>query len=297
MRKKEKIITEKDIKKLFRLGESDFQLPEAKKEFEFGPKEKVPIAEKAYRANLRQALKETRKEIKETERDEPQTKEYFSPSRLERLAQKKEKRAKINIIVGSIITVIIAFALTNLPAVSENSRFWWKVEWRGEKFTTAPQYNLPTIGERKPKEELPPVQAVSPSTLKIEKIGIEAPIFWNTHSDKIIETLEGGVAHYQGTALPNEVGNVFIVGHSSNFLWAKGDYKQVFALLDKLVVGDKIELTYRSQTINYQVKNKKIVRPDQVEVLKSDETKKLSLMTCWPIGTTFRRLIVEAVPI
>ena len=110
-----------------------------------------------------------------------------------------------------------------------------------------------------------------------------------------MQELEKGVVRYPGTSKPGETGNAFIFGHSSNYPWMKGEYNSVFALLDQLSFGDEIIVYYNQKKFTYIIREKKVVKPGNVKVLERDETKKeLSLMTCWPIGTTLNRLIIFA---
>lgn len=117
------------------------------------------------------------------------------------------------------------------------------------------------------------------------------------HMENIfMKELEKGVIRYPGTARPGENGNAFIFGHSSNFPWMPGSYNQVFALLDQLVYGDEIIVYYNQKKYVYVINQKEIVKPGDVKVLQRDnaEKKELSLMTCWPVGTTLKRMIVFA---
>jgi sortase A len=137
----------------------------------------------------------------------------------------------------------------------------------------------------------------------IPKIGKNIPLV-DVHHDSdadysvmheiFMEELKKGIVRYPGTAKPGEVGNTFIFGHSSNFPWVQSDYNDVFALLDQLATGDEITIFYNQKKFTYRVTDKSIVKPGDVKTLGSrDPTKKeLSLMTCWPIGTTLERIIV-----
>ncbi|MDD3120133.1 MAG: class E sortase, partial [Candidatus Gracilibacteria bacterium] len=112
--------------------------------------------------------------------------------------------------------------------------------------------------------------------------------------DIFAEELKKGVIRYPGTGTPGDVGNVFIFGHSSNLPWIKGDYNDVFALLDNLENGDEIIAYYNQRKYVYVVKNKQVVKPGDVDVVNAEEGKKeLSIVTCWPVGTTRKRLVVS----
>jgi LPXTG-site transpeptidase (sortase) family protein len=106
--------------------------------------------------------------------------------------------------------------------------------------------------------------------------------------------LENGTIHLLGTATPGTTGNVFITGHSSNYIWAPGHYKSVFALLDKLSVGDIIYLKYQNKTYAYKVYEQKIIKSNDTSVLEQSQKSTLTLMTCAPVGTSINRLIIKS---
>jgi LPXTG-site transpeptidase (sortase) family protein len=105
--------------------------------------------------------------------------------------------------------------------------------------------------------------------------------------------LEKGIIKYPGSADPGTEWNSFIFGHSSNYPWAKGDYNNVFALLNELNTWDEIIVFFKQRKYMYVVKEKNSVKPWHVSSLGSTSNKKqLTLMTCWPLGTTLNRLLV-----
>ncbi len=109
-----------------------------------------------------------------------------------------------------------------------------------------------------------------------------------------MEELENGVIRYPGSAKPGEDGNSFIFGHSSNFPWMKWDYNSVFALLDNLEDEDEVIVYYGQEKYTYKISRKEVIRPGDVSILRSNANNRsqLTLMTCWPIGTTLNRLIL-----
>ena len=118
---------------------------------------------------------------------------------------------------------------------------------------------------------------------------------WSDLEKQIQSGLQLGVVHYPGTAKPGEIGNVFMTGHSSYYPWDPGKFKDVFATLNKLEVGDKYVVYYDQKKYTYQVTEKKEVKPTNVDVLSQPTDKKMAtLMTCTPVGTALRRLIITA---
>lgn len=132
----------------------------------------------------------------------------------------------------------------------------------------------------------------------IPKINVEVPVVYGlgTIEEKAIQNaLEGGVVHYDTTSMPGEKGNVIIFGHSSNNILNKGKYKFAFVLLSRLEAGDLFMLQKDSKQYVYKVFNKRIVKPEEVDILsKSPRAAMATLITCDPPGTSLNRLLVEA---
>lgn len=147
--------------------------------------------------------------------------------------------------------------------------------------------------------------APTDNRLVIPKLGKSVPLVnmgtehiegenWNELEKQIQENLRGGVVHYPGTAKPGQYGNVFMTGHSSYYPWDPGKFKDVFATLNKLEVGDRYYVYYGQIKYTYEVVDKKEVQPSNVDVLYQPHDEKIStLMTCTPVGTTLRRLIIH----
>jgi len=131
-----------------------------------------------------------------------------------------------------------------------------------------------------------PVSRPSPDALERED--------WAKFDDDLQLALKDGVVHYPGTARPGQRGNAFYTGHSSYYPWDKGRYKDVFARLPELTIGDEYVIYSRGRAHHYRVTHVFEVMPNDVSVLDQPPGKQMStLMTCTPIGTTLRRLIVQ----
>jgi LPXTG-site transpeptidase (sortase) family protein len=145
-----------------------------------------------------------------------------------------------------------------------------------------------------------PIDKNAPSTIIINKIGVSAPIVMD--QNVVDETafqvaLENGVVHYPNTAEPGQKGNVVIFGHSSSQWWSKGQYKYIFTVLDQVVINDTIFIEYQGARYVYRVNNVSIVDPTDTSVLNQNDAYTLTLITCSPVGTNSKRLIVRAVQI
>jgi len=133
----------------------------------------------------------------------------------------------------------------------------------------------------------------------IPKIGANARIIPNVNTAnerEYSEALKKGVAQAQGTAYPGEGGHIFLFAHSTDYWWNISTYNAVFYLLGKLVKGDDINIFYKGERFVYRVVDSKIVDPSEVEYITRKTNKEfVTLQTCWPMGTTLKRLLVFAV--
>lgn len=133
--------------------------------------------------------------------------------------------------------------------------------------------------------------------LIIEKINIDVPVIENVNGiDKSIynEALENGVAHYKGTSLPGQKGNIFIFGHSGGNELLLGKYASAFSSLENLEDSDSIKIIYQDKTYLYKIFAKEVVQKNNIEVLDQVDENQLTLMTCWPIGSNEKRLVIKS---
>lgn len=134
----------------------------------------------------------------------------------------------------------------------------------------------------------------------IPKIGANAPIFPNVDAGKpevYLPYLQQGVAHAAGTVFPGVVGNTYLFAHSTDSFWNIGRYNAVFYLLKELENGDEINIYLNGVRHIYHVVNKLVVNPSDISYLTQETPyEQLTLQTCWPPGTTFKRLVILARP-
>lgn len=136
--------------------------------------------------------------------------------------------------------------------------------------------------------------------LSIPTLNIRAPIVLskNRTENDLQHDLERGVSLYPGTPLPGTGGNAVVAGHSSDAFWKPGNYKRVFAKLGRLKVGDRgVFVATRhadgtEATTEFQVRETSIVTPGNQDIFAQHETHTITLVTCWPVGTSWLRLAV-----
>lgn len=136
--------------------------------------------------------------------------------------------------------------------------------------------------------------------LIIPKINVDVPVAYDVGTDNASQmaAMQNGLAHFPvagASSHPGEVGNTVLAGHSSNDLFDGGDYKFIFAQLDKLTAGDTIYANYKGKRYTYVVTKTAVVKPTDVNALIYPTTKPvMTLITCTPLGTALNRLLVTA---
>lgn len=148
------------------------------------------------------------------------------------------------------------------------------------------------------------VEVISPISAQfgivIPKIGANAPILPNVdpgNNEEYLSALKKGVAHAAGTVFPGVSGNIYLFAHSTDAFWNVGRYNAIFYLIKELENGDEIDVFFMGIRHVYRVVNKVVVDPSDVSYLmRTLPYEQLTLQTCWPPGTTWKRLIVIARP-
>jgi LPXTG-site transpeptidase (sortase) family protein len=146
-----------------------------------------------------------------------------------------------------------------------------------------------------------PGEARPKMTLSINKINVDVPVVLSKSTEESVlqKDLNNGVIHYPHTAMPGQRGNMYIAGHSSNYVWSKGAYNYAFKQLNNLVEGDEIVATVKFSNgkefeYKYNVVLKEEVAPDDSRIFADTQSQILTLTTCWPLGTSARRLMIKA---
>ena len=126
--------------------------------------------------------------------------------------------------------------------------------------------------------------------LKIDRIGVELPIYHGTSA----EILSYGVGHLEGSSLP-------VGGESTHSVMSahRGlPSAKLFTDLDRVEMGDTFQIIVLDQILTYQVDQIKIVYPNEIEDLQIVESKDYcTLFTCTPYGINTHRLLVRGIRI
>ena len=134
-----------------------------------------------------------------------------------------------------------------------------------EKLKTEPSLTKPDLDQTQTQSK----KYFIPDKLKYDALGIESPIIYAKLNDvfqqdqngitdtnkpiledasqgplstPIQRLLSKGIVHLPFTPNPGELGNSYIVGHSSNYASVKSDYNYIFKNLNKAKIGDEFYL-------------------------------------------------------
>lgn len=122
--------------------------------------------------------------------------------------------------------------------------------------------------------------------LRIDKLNLLAQVFDNTESGSLYD----GVGVIESTDLPSSKPGTTcaIAGHRGGV-----NEELSFLNIDKLEVGDEIQITTKDEVLVYKVTGSEIIEPDDWSKFTREEDKsKLVLMTCNPYPTDKERLLV-----
>lgn len=123
--------------------------------------------------------------------------------------------------------------------------------------------------------------------LRIPSIDLD----WTVVEGVGVADLKKGPGHFPETPLPGQLGNAAIAGHRTT-------YGAPFFDLDKLKVGDTIEVGTLAGLYTYRVTGTTVVNPDQYAAViptVDPSIATLTLATCTPAYTARDRLIITAV--
>ncbi len=158
-------------------------------------------------------------------------------------------------------------------------------------------------GVGKEEKEEPGLREIVPLSfdfgIVIPKINANAEIFPNVdpyNEKEFLPILRKGVAHAKGTSFPGHGQNIYLFAHSTDAFYNVGRYNAVFYLIGKLEKEDEVDIFYKNKLFKYLVFEKKVVPPEAIQYLEETNEEILTLQTCYPPGTTLRRLVVRARP-
>lgn len=121
----------------------------------------------------------------------------------------------------------------------------------------------------------------------IESIGVEGNIFQGEDAN----TMDKGFWHFPLSSYPGSKGNAVIIGHRFKYVPPN---KNTFFHLDQLQVGDEIVIKHKEGQYTYIIVDTHIADPNDISVLENTEDYRLTLITCTPLWTSEKRLVITA---
>lgn len=209
-------------------------------------------------------------------------------------------------------TVTFSFT-TFAPAGPGAHPFAWRmvedsVEWFGETCRVAitvvdAAHGPATAGPPSPAASFqppppPPVVVPTPGDrIRIPAINVDVPLVLapSMRDPDVLRALQSGVVRYPNGVDPGRPGVLAIAGHSSGFLTIQGKYRFAFINARELNPGDVIYVDNAGTRYTYRVTGQRIIDPRTVPYLETAADRpRVALISCWPIWTVARRLIVDA---
>lgn len=121
-------------------------------------------------------------------------------------------------------------------------------------------------------------------TLRVPRLGLDAPVLDGMDT----KTLDRGVGLYEYAQLPGK-------GNRNTSMTAHRDiFKAEFYYIDTIAAGDLIYLDYDGVTYTYQYESTQVVEANDWSPIYCNEYPCVTLVSCTPIGTSLRRLVVTA---
>ena len=138
-------------------------------------------------------------------------------------------------------------------------------------------------------------------SIYISRINAKAKVIANVDAGNpaaYMAALKQGVAEAKGLAHPGQKGTTYLFAHSTDSPVNFARYNAVFYLLDKLKAGDEVQVAYLGELYKYRVIRLEVLGSSDTRYLVPQrEKEQLVLQTCYPPGTSWKRLVVVAEPI
>ena len=196
------------------------------------------------------------------------------------LLQKKIKRTKRAASVVTVLTAMYCLVLIVLPYIPAGVYFVKQFLSPTEEYALAGTIVIPSNVLLYKNE--------GKAMLVIPAIGVDKPII---EADTIKEVHENIWRRPQGS-FPDMESNTVLVAH--RYATIGGNRASTFYNLPKLVVGDRIYVTWEGSVYVYEVQETMTVEPTAIEVEEPTDETMLTLYTCTPLWTATHRFVVRA---
>jgi sortase A len=192
----------------------------------------------------------------------------------------RSRKSKITLVLLAAISIVSLFILI-LPYLPHLSFLF-----RRPKIDATPYHQAATT-----KLETGTVSAKPGNRLILPDIGVDTQIIEGRNIYVIGKNQ--GVWHETSQTNPTQPGNMVIAGHRFLYTATNGGW---FYNLPELKTGERIYVRWNNVMYEYEVYNTRTVLPTQVDIRNPDPAvpNKLTMYTCYPLGSTAKRFVVEA---
>lgn len=187
-------------------------------------------------------------------------------------------------LVAICLTSLVLLALPYLPHVN--------FLFRKPKIDATPYRQAIQKQKTDPTSKAKPEPAKEVGNrLVLPSIGVNAQIIEGTNIYVIGKNQ--GVWRETRNSNPSQPGNMVIAGHRFLYTATNGGY---FYNLPELKIGDSLYIKWSDTVYEYQVYNTRTVLPTQTDIRDNDPNTpyKLTMYTCYPLGSTAKRFVIEA---
>ncbi len=132
---------------------------------------------------------------------------------------------------------------------------------------------------------------ISSYTISIPKININNAVVSTTNT-----RVDENLVHFPGTAVPGNKGTAAIFGHSTlPQLYDPENYRTIFAKIHEVKIKDKIIATVNNTKYNYSIIDISVIDAEDTSYFTQNfDNSYITIITCTPPGTIWKRLIIKA---
>ena len=132
-----------------------------------------------------------------------------------------------------------------------------------------------------PAQPVPAPAVVPASRIVIPSIEVDAPVTEGTDW----ESLRYRVGHHPGTADPGQRSNMVLAAHNDV-------YGEIFRYLPDVPLGEIVTVYAGEQVYRYRITDRRIILPNQVEVMAPTTGPTLTLISCYPYLIDTHRIVL-----
>lgn len=142
----------------------------------------------------------------------------------------------------------------------------------------------------------PKIHSYSATSVSSYSLSIPALKIEDAQVSTVDYDLTRHLVQFAGTAIPGQNGTTIIFGHSTLPQWFDPkNYKTIFATLHLIKEGDEITIRVNGVIYTYKIFSVTITAPEDTNIFaQSYNHSYITIVTCTPPGTVWKRLIVRA---